>query len=117
MNTQKAISATEADVYEVAQTFIKGEQSLSIDKFDNLITAGDADIEIFETKDILKTLREISLASKNLDSCSRESIKLGDKEKEDKILLDLKNREVISCPQPGYYKIKVRLFKEWLINN
>jgi hypothetical protein len=117
MNSQKAISATEADVYEVAQTFIKGEQSLSIDKFDNLITAGDADIEIFETKDILKILREISFASKNLDCCSRESISLKDKEKEDKILIDLKNREVISCPQPGYYKIKVRLFKEWLINN
>jgi hypothetical protein len=117
MNSQKAISVTEADVYEVAQTFIKGEQSLSIDKFDNLITAGDADIEIFEARDILKTLREIALASKNLDSCSRESINLGDKDKEDQILSDLKTREVISCPQTDYFKIKVRLFKEWLLNN
>lgn len=117
MNNQKAISVTEADVYDVAQTFIKGEQSLSPDKFDNLITAGDADIEAFNPQDILKALKEISIASKNLDSCSRDSIKLGDKDKEEQILSDLKTREVISCPQPGFYKIKVRLFKEWLLNN
>lgn len=117
MNSQKTISVTEADVYDVAQTFIRGEQSLSPDKFDNLITAGDADIEAFNPQDILKALKEIAFASKNLDSCSRESIKLGDKEKEEQILLDLKTREVISCPQPGFYKIKVRLFKEWLLNN
>lgn len=117
MNNQKAISVTEADVYEVAQTFISGEQALSPDKFDNLITAGDADIEAFNPKDILKALKEIAFASKNLDSCSRDSIKLDDKEKEEQILTDLRTREVISCPQPGFYKIKVRLFKEWLINN
>ncbi len=117
MNTQKAISVTEADVYEVAQTFINGEQALSPDKFDNLITAGDADIEAFNPKDILKALKEIAFASKNLDSCSRDSIKLDDQEKEEQILADLKTREVISCPQPNFYKIKVRLFKEWLINN
>lgn len=117
MNTQKAISVTEADVYEVAQTFINGEQALSPDKFDNLITAGDADIEAFNPKDILKALKEIAFASKNLDSCSRDSIKLDDQEKEEQILADLRTREVISCPQPGFYKIKVRLFKEWLINN
>ncbi len=117
MNSQKAISVTEADVYDVAQTFIRGEQSLSPDKFDNLITAGDADIEAFNPQDILETLKEIAFASKNLDSCSRESIKLRDKEMEEQILLDLKTREVISCPQPGFFKIKVRLFKEWLLNN
>ena len=117
MNNQKAISVTEADVYDVAQTFISGEQSLSPNKFDNLITAGDADIEAFNPQDILKALKEIALASKNLDSCTRDSIKLGNKEKEEQILSDLKTREVISCPQPNFYKIKVRLFKEWLLNN
>jgi hypothetical protein len=117
MNSQKVISVTEADVYDVAQTFIKGEQSLSPDKFDNLITAGDADIEAFNPQDILKALKEIAIASKNLDSCSRDSIKLGDRDKEEQILSDLKTREVISCPQSGFYKIKVRLFKEWLLNN
>ena len=117
MNSQKAISVTEADIYDVAQTFTKGEQSLGVEKFDNLITAGDADLETFNTEDTLQILREMAIASKNLDSCARDAIKLGDNEKENQILTDLQSREVISCPQPQYYKINVRLFKEWLLNN
>ncbi|MBE0661146.1 MAG: AAA family ATPase [Bacteroidales bacterium] len=117
MNSMKAISVIETDVDDVAQTFIKGEQALNIKYFDNLITAGDADINAFNPEDTLKALKEIAFASKTLDSCSRDSIKLGDKVKEEQILSDLKTREVISCPQPGFYKIKVRLFKEWLLNN
>lgn len=117
MNHKKFISVTEADVIEVAQSLIKGEQSLSADKFDNLITAGDSDLEAFSPKDILKALKEIAIASKNLDSCNRDAINLGDKEYEEKILKDLKTREVISSPTTNYYKINVRLFKEWLLIN
>ena len=117
MNSNKAISVTEADVFDVAHTFIKGEQALTADKFDNLITAGDADLESFNPKDILQALKEIAIASKNLDSCSKDTIQFATSDYVDQILTDLKNREVISSPQPGYYKIKVRLFKEWLLNN
>jgi len=117
MNHNKFISVTEADVIEVAQSLIKGEQSLSADKFDNLITAGDSDLEAFSPKDVLKALKEIAIASKNLDSCNREAINLGDKDYEEKILKDLKTREVISSPTANYYKINVRLFKEWLLIN
>lgn len=117
MNQKKFISVTEADVIEVAQSLIKGEQSFSADKFDNLITAGDSDLEAFSPKDVLKALKEIAIASKNLDSCNREAINLGDKDYEEKILKDLKVREVISSPITNYYKINVRLFKEWLLIN
>jgi AAA+ ATPase superfamily predicted ATPase len=117
MNVKKIISVTEADVLDVAQSFVKGEQSLTADKFDNLITAGDADLEANSPKDVLKALKEIATASKNLDSCHRDTINLDNKEYEDNILNDLKSREVISFPAPSYYKINVRLFKEWLLNN
>jgi hypothetical protein len=117
MNEHKAISVTEADVHDVAESFIKGEQALTADKFDNLITAGDADLDAFNSKDVLFALKAIAIASKNLDSCSREAINLGDRDYEENILKDLKDREVLSCPQPGYYKINVRLFKEWLLIN
>ena len=117
MNEHKAISVTEADVHDVAESFIKGEQALTADKFDNLITAGDADLDAFNSKDVLTALKAIAIASKNLDSCSRETINLGDRDYEENILKDLKDREVLSCPQPGYYKINVRLFKEWLLIN
>lgn len=117
MNQKKFISVTEADIIEVAQSLIKGEQSLSADKFDNLITAGDSDLEAFSPKDVLRALKEIAIASKNLDSCNREAINLNDKDYEEKILKDLKTREVISSPTTNYYKINVRLFKEWLLIN
>lgn len=117
MNENKALSITEADVNDIANSFIKGEQALTADKFDNLITAGDADLDAFNSNDVLKALKAIAIASKNLDSCPREAINLGEIEYEERILNDLKDREVLSIPQPGYFKINVRLFKEWLLLN
>ncbi|MDY0388648.1 MAG: hypothetical protein RBT65_16300, partial [Methanolobus sp.] len=78
MNDNKAISVTEADVHDVADSFIKGEQALTADKFDNLITAGDADLDAFDSNDVLTALKTIAIASKNLDSCPREAINLGE---------------------------------------
>jgi lipopolysaccharide biosynthesis regulator YciM len=117
MNDNKAISVTEADVQDVAESFIKGEQALTADKFDNLLTAGDADLEAFNANDVLSALKAIAIASKNLDSCPREAINLGELDYEENLLQDLKDREVLSSPQPGYFKINVRLFKEWLLIN
>ena len=111
------LSVIQIVIGTVAQTFIKGEQSLSADKFDNLITADDADLEAFSPADVLKALKEIAIASKNLDSCHRDAINLGNKVYEEKILKDLKTREVLSCPTPNFYKLNVRLFKEWLLIN
>lgn len=117
MNENKAISITEADVIDIANSFIKGEQALTADKFDNLITAGDADLDAFNSNDVLTALKTIAIASKNLDSCPRQAINLGEIDYEERILKDLKDREVLSIPQPGYFKINVRLFKEWLLIN
>jgi hypothetical protein len=117
MNDNKAISITEADVIDIANSFIKGDQALTADKFDNLITAGDADLDAFNSNDVLSALKTIAIASKNLDSCPREAINLGEIDYEERILKDLKDREVLSIPQPGYFKINVRLFKEWLLIN
>jgi hypothetical protein len=116
MNRVKAITATEADVEEVALSFIKGADALTPDKFDNLITAGDAEVESFPPEQVLLALKEIALATKNLSSCSRDALK-NNEAVTDQILEDLQTREVIDCPQPGYYKINVRLFKEWLLKN
>jgi hypothetical protein len=86
MNEHKAISVTEADVHDVAESFIKGEQALTADKFDNLITAGDADLDAFNAKDVLFALKAIAIASKILDRCSREGINLGDRDYEENLL-------------------------------
>ena len=116
LNRIKAITATEADVEEVALSFIKGADALTVDKFDNLITAGDAEVEPFPYEQVLLALKDIALATKNLSSCSKETLK--NKEAvTDEILEDLRAREVLDCPQTGYYRINVRLFKEWLLKN
>jgi len=117
MNKNKFVKVTKANIDEVANTFIEGGSSLTPDKFDNLLTAGDADVEAIPPQDTYNILRQIANGSKNIGLCPRENIKIGDIDYEDRILKDLVDREVITIPQEGYYKIQVRLFKEWLLKH
>jgi len=115
MNRKKAISVTESDIEEIANSFIEGTECLSKDKFDNLLTAGDADVETFDLNDVESVLIQIAKKS-NIGSCSRDDIFIENKEKNsiDDILEDLKTREVIE-QKNSYYQIKVGLFKKWLL--
>lgn len=119
MNDNKSISVTEADVNEVARSFIFGSDALEEDKFDNLIRAGESeDLQEYAEADILAVLRQIALNSKNIGYCNREDIDaLGSSEKEDAIIKDLCDREVIEPKGDNNYKIQVKLFQEWLLNH
>lgn len=117
MNDKKFIEVTRNDVIAVAQTFIHGGQALTDDKFDNLLNAGEKyDIQSIPQKDSKALLKKIAEATKFVPYCSRENISIGNKEYEDLILQDLKNREVIE-QQENNYKIQVKLFQEWLLKN
>ena len=119
MNANKSISVTEADVVDVANSFVIGSDALVEDKFDNLIRAGETeDLQEFPEVDILKILKHISLNSKNIGFCSRNDINvLSDKEREDNILQNLVDREVLEVRGENNYKIQVKLFQEWLLNH
>lgn len=119
MNKNKSISVTEADVNEVARSFIYGSDALEEDKFDNLIRAGESeDLQEHSEADILAVLRQIALNSKNIGYCNRADIDaLEDKEKEDAIIKDLYDREVLDMKGEDNYKIQVKLFQEWLLNH
>lgn len=118
MNEKKLIKVTEADVKEVAETFIEGSMSLAPEKFDNLIRAGEEhDYREFDDTVIVKILRQIALNSKNIGFCSRDNISLDNVELEDKILEHLIAREVLEKKQGNNYKIQVRLFQEWLLRH
>lgn len=119
MNENKSISVTEADVNEVAKSFISGSGALEEDKFDNLIRAGESeDLQEYSEKDILAILRQVSINSKNIGYCNRSAIDaLGDTEKENAILKDLCDREVLEKKGDDIYKIQVKLFQEWLLNH
>lgn len=115
LNKKKINEITEVEVKLIADSFISGEQSLSADKFDNLLTAGDADLEAIPLEDTIQILKQIADNSRNIPMCARENILLKDKEYDNSILQDLMDREVIESPQSGYFKIKVKLFQEWLL--
>jgi hypothetical protein len=117
MNRKKAISVTEADIEEIAKTFIEGDTSLTEDKFDNLLTGGDADLETFDIKIVKEVLKQIAKES-NTGSCLRDNIQIKnvDIAQIDNIIDDLKRREVIS-QKDKYLNIKVGLFAKWLLKH
>lgn len=119
MNRNKSISVTEADVNEVARSFIIGDQALDEDKFDNLIRAGELkDYQEFPEKDILEVLRRIALCTKNVPYCNRSDIETSlSVSIVDSILKHLEDREVIERKGEDNYKIQVKLFQEWLLNH
>ena len=119
MNQNKSISVTEADVNEVANSFIDGSDALEEDKFDNLIRAGESeDLQEYKESDILAILRQIAVNSKIIGYCNRSDINaLDDKEIEDAILKDLYDREVLEMRGENNYRIQVKLFQEWLLNH
>lgn len=119
MNRNKSIKVTEADVNDVAKSFVSGEQALEEDKFDNLIRAGETeDLQEFPEDEILAILRQISISSRNIGYCSIDDINiLGDRKREQEIIKHLIDREVLEQKGENNYRIQVRLFQEWLLNH
>lgn len=119
MNRNKSISVTEADVNEVAKSFIIGDRALDDGKFDNLIRAGELkDYQEFPEKDILEVLKRIALCTKNMPYCNRSDIETSLPDASvDSILKHLQNREVVEKKGEDNYKIQVKLFQEWLLNH
>ena len=119
MNKNKSIKVTEADVNEVARSFVVGDQALEIDKFDNLIRAGESeDLQEIPEIEIIAVLRQIALATKNIPYCKRADISTEyGEEEENRVLQHLEDREVLEKKGDDNYKIQVKLFQEWLLNH
>lgn len=119
MNRNKSIKVTEADVNDVAKSFVVGEQALEEDKFDNLIRAGETkDFQEYPEDEILAVLRQISISSKNIGYCSIDDINILDnRQREKEIIKHLIDREVLEQKGENNYRIQVRLFQEWLLNH
>ena len=117
MNRKKYIEVTNADIKELADSFINGGQALTDDKFDNLLNAGEKhDIQRIPQEHSKSILKQIANNAMNVGFCLREQISIGKPEYEDEILRDLVKREVLE--QKGdSYKIQVKLFQEWLLKH
>jgi hypothetical protein len=118
MNRKKYIEVTSADVKEIADSFINGGQSLTDDKFDNLLNAGEEhDIQKYKQEISKEILKNIATNAKNIGFCLREPISIDNKEIDiDEVLKDLVKREVLEQIE-NRYKIQVKLFQEWLLKH
>jgi len=114
MNRKRASLITEADVEQVKNELVRGVNALGLDKFDNLINSGDTSEDAISDEDALKVLRAIAVNSRT-GPCNRNSISCETQKPIDMILDDLVNREVIERERGRYYRIRVGLFRDWLI--
>ena len=116
MNQKHARLVTEADVEQVKNDLIRGVNALSLDKFDNLINSGDTSEDAISDEDAIKVLKTIAINSLT-GPCNQNCIGCKTSLPVNQILNDLVNREVIEREREQYYKIRVGLFKEWLVTN
>ena len=144
INEKKYKSITEADVADVANQLTSGVHALDHAKFENLLNARETEedaesiedgseideaIMIYRDDDVETVLRAIAKASENKPYANRSDIKTGlDIEVEDGIIKQLDSRDVIDQKEKyqdeishkeryRFLKIKVRLFKEWLLKH
>jgi hypothetical protein len=115
MNEVRATYVTEADIDKVAAAMVEGPDSLDIEKFDNLLTAGDAATDVYSSKSVLQVAAAIARGSRG-GLCSRHALADEGIPSLDGLLTDLVWRGVVDEPQQGYFRIHVGLFNEWLLS-
>lgn len=107
------------DVDDVVQRMICSESSISRKDFDNLISCGESRIDPISKDESVKVLKDIAIKTRHIEYCDTSEIKVYDKDKVKKIIDDLLRRKVLE-PRAGVgnkVKIKVGLFKHWLLNH
>ena len=119
MNNKRKPVLTPADIEDVIMTLTNGVTSLTEFDFENLLSAGDKNLDEVKPEDAKSILKQIALQTRYILFCRREDILCFGKEKDDQILSDLLKRAVISeqAENPNKYKIEVQLFKQWLLNH
>lgn len=116
MNAKKKPVLTPRDVEDVVFSLCKGQNSLTEFDFENLLSAGDKQLDHIKPDEAFAILLEIAKLTKTLNFARREDITLNSPIKDDEIIKDLMERAVIEEENlvSNRYKIKVQLFKDWL---
>ena len=132
MNEKHYNNVTEADVLDVASSLISGVKALDPAKFENLLSSGETDnqedlegtfvddaIKSYTDEQVEMVLKAVARASSTKVWAPRGDIITSlDPETEQGILDQLYSRDVLDCKDDKlYYKIKVRLYKEWLLKH
>lgn len=132
MNKKHYNNVTEADIQDVVEELTTGVNALDSAKFENLLSSGETDndedqsgaevddaIKIYTDSDVEMVLKAVAKASSNKIWASRSDISTYlPKDEVTGILKQLKDRDVLDDKDDqSYYKIKVRLYKEWLLKH
>lgn len=131
MNDKRYNTVTEADVLDVASELISGINALGKARFENLLSSGETDkeddiagvevdeaIKKYTDDEVEEVLKAVAKASSTKVWAVRSDIRTSlDVTVEDGVLIQLYDRDVIDKKEDNYYKIKVRLYKEWLLKH
>ena len=118
MNRKRSAFVTDADIKQVEQQeLLRGNQSLQPPQFDNLLSADEDVADGITSEDAEKVLREIARKSQRQMWCDRETITAQTTSATvNRILEDLHKREVID-KKGTLFRIRIELFKHWLLLN
>lgn len=116
---RKRLPILVSDVNALVQRMICNESSISRRDFDNLISCGESRLDIIDKDDSLMVLKDIARKSRHMDYYDINAIDVFESNKVRTIIEDLLRRGVLE-PHPEFLnkvKIKVGLFKRWLLNH
>ena len=118
MNRKHVQHVTDADIAVVERDLLQGDQRLSRHQFDNLFSASDNVADGITSEDAEKVLREIARKSAAYGYCDHSSINIeATSASVEAILTDLCSRDVLEKRGRSQFKIRVKLFKDWLLIN
>lgn len=108
-----------SDVDALVRKMICNESSISRKDFDNLISCGESRLDIIDKDESLMILKEIAFKARHIDYYDIDKIMSFKKEKVRNIIEDLLRRGVLERHSEfgNKVKIKVELFKRWLLNH
>ena len=120
MHDRRAAYVSDADIDRVKELLVRGGRCLRLADFDCLLTTGDRDMNIFDEDKVVAVLSAVAAETRHhQEYCERSRVQPSGVEADEtnRILADLLKREVLQEQGSGKYRIRVRLFREWLNAN
>lgn len=121
-NSQKRLPITLFDVRYVTDININDRGSFTRMDFDNLITCGDAKLDVVPPTLSYKVLRDISIVSHNVEYIDVKDVPGYENDKSvAQVIKEMLRRKVLirksNMGERTLVKIQVELFKEWIFNH
>lgn len=115
MNRKRKRVVSDADIERVKIELVSGNNRLDEGAFDNLMSVGDQEVDPLKRRDVEAALRAVAAATKRQRYYDLNSSASAAGGPATEILNELVDREVLEREGSSRYRIRVGLFKEWLL--